>query len=242
MRIVAFATQGGGGDDEDRLRALLHGLPAEFFPFDKKHKARCLRELLGIVRRERPALLLMEGTGVFGGLACILGRWLYGTRYVFGSGDAIAPFLTAHWPVGKPLFQLYEALLLRNSSGFIGWTPYLAGRAITLGAKRAVTAAGWAPYSFPEAHLRKRRTEIRDALGIAPDSIVFGIVGSLAWSKRLNYCYGWELVRAALEARAPSVKVLIVGDGEGRAHLEEIAGAELGKSIFLPGRVPRDKV
>ena len=43
-------------------------------------------------------------------------------------------------------FAMYERMLCRFSAGFIGWTSYLVGRAISFGAPRGMTAAsgpGW---------------------------------------------------------------------------------------------------
>ena len=39
-------------------------------------------------------------------------------------------------------FEQYEKLLYRHCTGFIGWTPYLAGMALKMGAPRAVTVEG----------------------------------------------------------------------------------------------------
>lgn len=184
----------------------------------------------------------MEGTGSAGGLAVILAKWLYGVPYIVSSGDAIAPFLAARWPVAKGIFSLFERLLYRNSSGFIGWTPYLVGRALTMGAPKGTTAAGWAPHLYSPSHLAESRSRVRLRLGIPEDAMVLGIAGSLIWSKRWNYCYGHELVQAVLQAKNSAVRVLVVGDGEGLGHLREIAGSRLGHTVFLPGRVPREQV
>src|SRR5437667_262209 len=72
--------------------------------------------------------------------------------------------------------------------------------------------------------------------------IVFGIAGTLDWNRRVGYCYGYELVHAAVRARRRGLRVLIVGDGTGRKPLEHAAGVELGKSVLLTGRVPREQV
>jgi glycosyltransferase involved in cell wall biosynthesis len=241
-QILAFATQGAGGDDEARLRDLLSKLPVELFPFERRNKKASARRVLQKARSHRYSLIVMEGTGSAGGVAVLFAKWLYGVPYIVSSGDAIAPFLAARWPLARWVFWLFEWLLYRNSSGFIGWTPYLVGRALTMGAPKGMTAAGWAPYSYSLAHLAESRSRLRRNLGIPIDAIVLGIAGSLIWSKRWNYCYGLELVQAVLGATNPAVRVLIVGDGEGLGHLREIAGLRLGETIFLPGRVPREQV
>jgi len=240
--ILAFATQGTGSDDEARLRSLLAKIPAEIHPFERRAKKASAFEILKKVRSRRYSLLVMEGTGSAGGAAILLAKWLYRVPYIVSSGDAVAPFLGARWPLAKGLFTLFEWLLYRNSVGFIGWTPYLVGRALTMGAPKGMTAAGWAPYSYHRSHLAASRRRVRESLGIPDHAIVLGIAGSLIWSKRWRYCYGHELVQAVRDTKNPAVCVLIVGDGEGLDHLREIAGERLGQSIFLPGRVRREQI
>src|SRR4051794_7495315 len=179
----------------------------------------------------------MEGTGVGGGAAVLASRLLDGRPYVVSSGDAVAPFISA---VSRPLglaASVYERALCSLSAGFIGWSPYLAGRALTFGAPRAMTAPNWA-----EPARAGRRDELREQLGIPAEAIVFGIVGSLNWTARYDYCYGYELVAAAARVDRPDVKVVVIGDGDGRDRLSRLAGDRLGESVLLPGAVPRTQV
>jgi glycosyltransferase involved in cell wall biosynthesis len=240
IEILAVATQGTGGDDEARLRALLENLPATIQPFDRASKVESFVRLLVSLRR-RPKLAVMEGTGVAGGLALLLARRLWGVPYVVSSGDAVAPFVAAHYPVLGPVFAAYERLLCSRAAGYIGWSPYLAGRALTLGAPRAMTAPGWAPFTLSENERIEARREARVALDIHEEAIVFGIVGSLKAVKRIGYSYGQELVRAVGRVDRPDIHVLIVGDGDGREALEEMARAAPGRCHFT-GKVSRDRV
>ena len=240
--ILAVATQGSNGDDEARLLTLLERLSPEVAPFNRRNRWRSFRLLLSTLLRRRPSLVVMEGTGWAGGLAVWLGRVLAGVPYVVSSGDAVGPFVAVQRPLLGPLFALYERLLCRWSAGYIGWTPYLTGRALTLGAPRAMTAPGWAPFPRAADKLAEARARIRSQLGIPANDLVFGLVGSLAWTHHVNYCYGLELIRAFHRSRRPNVKVLIVGDGTGRTRLEKEAGPCLGRAILLPGRIPREQV
>jgi len=238
--LFAFATGGAGSGDEERLRLLLGDLPFTLLPFTRETKRAMFFEIIRAARSRRYPLLIMEGTGLAGGLALCWARWRYGTRYVVSSGDAVAPFLTSRRRWARPFFTWYERRLCAGAAGFIGWTPYLVGRALTLGAPRAMTAAGWAP--FPPAN-PEARARLRQELGIPAEALVFGIAGSLAWSPRHGYCYGMELVQAVRRCAASApVHVLIVGEGEGRTHLERAAGSELGGRVHLTGRVPRAQV
>jgi glycosyltransferase involved in cell wall biosynthesis len=236
-RVVCFATQGSGHGDERRLRALLAGVGAEALPFDRRRKARSALRLLATLLRRRPDLVAMEGTGVAGGFAVLAARLLAGIPYVVSSGDAVGPYVGLGHRRLAPFAALYERLLCRLSAGFIGWSPYLVGRALTFGAPRAMTAAGWAPPPAPPAE----REAIRRQLGIPPEAIVFGLVGSLEWNASVGYCYGHELARALLAVGRPELRVLIVGDGSGLERLRELA-AGCGGRLLLPGRVPPESV
>ena len=232
-KVLCFATLGSGSNEEDRIRTLLGPLAPAVHPYTRQSRWRNLAALLREIRRTRPDVVVMEGSGIPGGLALLLGRWLHGVRYVVSSGDAVAPFLAMRVPWLATVFSLYERLLYRNAAGFIGWTPYLVGRALTYGAPRAMTAAGFAPYgAAPE-----RRAAVRAQLGIPPDAIVVGLAGSLVWEARRGYCYGMELVIAARRLTRRDVRVLILGDGSGKARLEQLAGDALGRTVLLPGRI-----
>jgi glycosyltransferase involved in cell wall biosynthesis len=236
--ILCFATQGQGHIEGERIRALLEPLSPSSFPFDRSAKLRSAVGLLRAARAQRPQLMVMEGTGTAGGLTLLAIDALLGVPFVVSSGDAVGPFLGLHSRLLGLLGGIYERLLCRRCAGFVGWTPYLAGRALTFGAPRAMTAAGWTR-SQPSAGARDR---IRARLGIAHDALVVGLVGSLHWNDRIGYAYGAELVRAIRRVRRRDVVVCVVGDGSGLERLQEMAGDDLNERVFLPGRVAPEEV
>jgi glycosyltransferase involved in cell wall biosynthesis len=237
-RILCFATQGHGHADDMRMRSLLTAFEPSVYPFARSHKIRSALALFGAVRAQRPALIVMEGTGAAGGLSLLAIDALLGVPYIVSSGDAIAPFLRLHSRAIGSLGGLYERLLYRRSAGFVGWTPYLVGRALTFGAPRAMTAPGWTR-THPRDGARER---VRDRLGIPHDALVVGLVGSLNWNNRVRYTYGLELVQAIGAVKRPDVIVCVVGDGSGLERLAELAGDELGTRVVLPGRVAPEEV
>jgi hypothetical protein len=238
-RLLAFATQGSGGQDEQRLRALLSRLPAEFLEVDRSAgRLGTWLRLVETLRETRPALVVMEGTGLAGGLALLAS----GVRYVVSSGDAVGPWVAQRHPWLGPLFSLYERALCARAAGVIGWTPYLAGRALGLGAPRAMTAPGWADDAVPAEERAAVRAEFRARAGIPADALVVGMAGSLAWNARRQSCYGMELVRALERVRRSDVHVLVVGDGEGRERLEREVSPGRRARLHLVGRVPRAEV
>lgn len=217
--------------------SLTAGLEREVWTFDRARKAGSAVKLLRRIRRDRPDLVVVEGTSFAAGVAVVLGRTLFGVPYVISSGDAIAPFVSMAHPAFGLAAYVYEVALCRLSAGFIAWTPYLAGRAITYGAPRVVTAANWAPQG---PAVETDRFEIRQSLGIPPKAMVFGLVGSLNWSSRAGYCYGLELVRAIKQTRRAGVHVMIVGDGDGQDRLE--TESEGDERVHFVGPVPRHEV
>ncbi len=235
--VLFFATQGSGHGDEHRIESLLSEIDAEAIPFDRSRKLGSLLAVFRILVTRRPRLVVMEGTGIAGGLALICARIFGRIPYVVSSGDAVAPFIGIRHPGIAPIASLYERTLCRLSAGFIGWTPYLVGRALTYGAPRGVTAAGWSPPA--EEGTRER---IRDQLGIPQDAIVFGLVGHLGWVDRIEYCYGMELVSAIRRTERKDLHVLVVGDGSGLEQLGAIAGGDEGVRVHMPGRVPKERV
>ncbi len=236
--IVCFATQGRGHIEGERIRLLLEPTGAEEFAFDRSAKLRSGLRLLREVMANRPQLIVMEGTGTAGGLVLLLARALRGVPYIVSSGDAVGPFLGLRSRLLGLLGGAYERLLCRNCAGFVGWTPYLAGRALTFGAPRAMTAPGWTRGEpMPGA-----RSRVRQELGVAEDAIVIGLAGSLHWNGRVGYVYGAEIVKAVCRSSRSDVVACIVGDGDGLAHLRELAGDQLGKRVLLPGRVAPELV
>jgi len=233
-RILCFATQGHGHIEGERIRVLLEPLQPEDYAFERSSKIRSAVGLVRAVRAQRPQLIVMEGTGTAGGLTLIAMDAVLGIPFVVSSGDAVGPYLRLHSRLLGLLGGLYERLLCRRCAGYVGWTPYLVGRALTFGAPRGMTAPGWTRGHASDG----ARERIRTQLGIPGDALVVGLVGSLHWNDRVGYVYGAELVGAVRRVARRDVVVCVVGDGSGHKRLQEMAGEDLGSRVLLPGRVP----
>jgi glycosyltransferase involved in cell wall biosynthesis len=83
---------------------------------------------------------------------------------------------------------------------------------------------------------------VREALGVGAETIVIGLVGSLHWNDSVGYVYGAEIVQAVRRLERTDVVACIVGDGDGLARLQELAGEDLGTRVLLPGRVAPELV
>jgi glycosyltransferase involved in cell wall biosynthesis len=169
-----------------------------------------------------------------------------GIPYVFSSGDPVAGFFHAtKGPAAGAAFGAYERALFRSCAGFIGWTPYLAGRALEMGARRAVTIEGgvdldvFHPLPAPE----KAALRARYGLPAPGEGIVCGVVGGIKWVPRQSYCYGLEIVEAAKRVRRRDMTFLVVGDGDGRPLLEQrLAGTDAASRVVFTGRLPESEV
>ena len=241
LRVAYLATQGEGSGDEARISELLAPLNPTRLRFDRSRRARSGVAALTGILRNRPDVVVMEGTGVAGGAAVLAARLLRGVPYVVSSGDAVGPYLGLISPWLSTPGRAYERLLCKLSAGYIGWSPYLVGRAITLGARRGMTAAHWSseePLCEKERH--SRRAQTRRSLGIPETALVVGLVGSLKWNQKRRYAYGLELIEAVHRSTRNDLRVLIVGDGNGRQRLEARAGGD-GR-VLLPGAVPKPQI
>jgi glycosyltransferase involved in cell wall biosynthesis len=237
-RILCFATQGEGHLDAERLHYLLRPLGPVLFAFDHDRKLGSAVRLARTVIARRPDLVVMEGTGWAGGITLLLLRSILRVPYIVSSGDAVGPYLRLHSRLAGAVGAVYERLLCRFCAGYIGWTPYLVGRAITFGAPRAMTAPGWTRRA-PSSDARER---VRARLGVDDRTLLVGIVGTLEWNANVGYSYGLELVRAARAAQRDDLVACIVGDGSARARLEALAGDDLGSRIIFTGRVSPEEV
>ena len=118
-------------------------------------------------RRTRPELIVMEGTGIAGGLCVLALRTLRGIPYVVSSGDAVGPYLALSSHVAGLLGGAYERLLCRRCAGLHRLEPVPGRRALSFGAPRAMTAAGWAREGAPAGVPRARPRAARHPRGRA---------------------------------------------------------------------------
>jgi glycosyltransferase involved in cell wall biosynthesis len=235
----------GGPGDARRLRTLCSAVPHELIMEEvdrsrpRRESARRVRET--IASRDWP-LVVLEGTGITGGLGVINAARRRGVRYIVSSGDPIGGFFrTVRGPVAGFAFERYERALYRHSAGYVGWSPYLTGMAIRMGAPRGATIEGGVDLRAYRVPTETDRNLARETLGIPPNDLVVGVVGSLTWSRQ-GYCYGLELVEALRRVRRNDVSVLIVGDGDGRPHLEARVPEGLSSRVRFTGRLPSEEV
>lgn len=236
----------GGAGDGRRARRLLGAINADvaYYDVDKSRPRRdSSREIWQLLSAKQYDLVMQEGTGIAGGANLIRAARSRGQRYVVSSGDPIGGFFrVTRGPLYGLLFSVYERLLYRHCDAFIGWTPYLTGMAIKMGAPRGVTIEGAVEMETFIPYEADKIRALRANLGIPATDTVLGVVGSLQWNPRHAYCYGLELVEAAKHVSRSDVTMLIVGDGSGLGELQKRVPPDLAKRIVFTGRVDQQGV
>lgn len=247
MNSILCINTGGIGDLHGlRARRLMEGFDAEvvFMDVDRGlSRWENARRIWARLQERRWDLVYQESTGIAGGLPLILAAIKNSQRYVVSTGDPVGGFFrVVKGPVAGWGFEQYERWLYRLSTGFIGWTPYLSGMALKMGARRAVTIEGAVDMDIFEPAESTVRQERKRKYGLDPTHLVCGVVGSLRWTPRQQYCYGLELVRMLPFLKRDDVSVLIVGDGDGRERLAQAVPTAWRDRVAFTGRVPEAEV
>ncbi|PQV65203.1 Glycosyltransferase involved in cell wall bisynthesis [Abditibacterium utsteinense] len=218
------------------------GAQVSFEFADREQGRRAVAARIAARLQERFDLVYLEGTGIAAGWPLLLaGR--KGQKYLVSSGDPISGFVkTTSGPLQGRAFGYYERLLMRGCTGFVGWTPYLTGRALELGAPRAITVEGGADRTIFHSPSPQEKQQARQRFGIAQNHIVCVVVGSLQWNQRQSYSYGLELIELLRYLKRSDVSMLIVGDGTGKTVLESRLRIEDQQRVIFTGRLPQNEV
>ncbi|MEL7069108.1 MAG: glycosyltransferase [Cyanobacteria bacterium J06581_3] len=246
-KALCIATAGKGGQDElrvYRLTNMIRDVEFSYHFIDKKNsKISEMKKVFSVVNSNDWDLVYQEGTGIASGFALILASYTKKQRYIVSSGDPIAGFFrTTKGRLLGNLLGIYETLLYERSAGFVGWTPYLTGVSIYLGAKKAVTVEGGVDTKIFRSYSCDKKRDIRSKYGLDPNHLVVGIVGSLIWVPPQSYCYGYELTETLKQVKRDDVSILVVGDGDGKERLERSLPAHLKKRAVFTGRIPEFEV
>ena len=249
MKRLLCINAGGIGDLHGlRARrlteALAHDFNITYHDIDKsKSRFQNYLEIRTIIDSQTWDLIYQESTGIAGGLNLIRAAKKYNTPYIVSTGDPVGGFFhTVKGPLHGYSFSIYEKLLYRHAAGFVGWTPYLTGMALTLGAQRAITIEGAVDvHRFKPVTISQKR-HLKAQFGLDPDHIVCGMVGSIKWVERQKYCYGLELVSMLPYLQRKDISLLIVGDGDGLTRLKSRVPETWKEQVIFTGRLTEQEV
>lgn len=238
--ILCIVAAGADSGDARRVRALMAeaGLAHTIVGVDKSQSIISNWKTFHRAGSKGGQIIFLEGTGVIAGLYLILVCVLRirRQRYIVSSGDSVSAYIgNAKGALFRLLAHAYEKCLYRNAFGFVGWTPYLVGRAYRLGCHRGVTVEGFLLPNF-EPSVLSEGLEARKELGIPENNIVVGVTGSINWNERQQYCYGLELISSSKMINRDDISFLVVGGGTGLSRLKDECAADT-RFVFT-GRQP----
>jgi glycosyltransferase involved in cell wall biosynthesis len=245
-KVLCINTGGKGNLHGLRMLRLSAKLNAEVTYYDLDRSGSRLassRAVWNLLNSSKWDLVYQEGTGIAGGVNLIRAALAWKQPFIVSSGDPIGGFFrVTQGPLLGSFFGLYEKLLYQTCSGFIGWTPYLTGAALKMGAKRAITVEGGVDLNTFYPYTPSERLKIREKYSIHPEHLVCGVVGTLKWTSRQSYCYGYELIESLKRVKRLDISILIVGDGDGRDRLEKAIPDSLRSRVVFTGRLPEIEV
>ncbi len=239
-RLAVLISDAPGGGLEARARALFSRLE-RFDATFACHLGRPLdriKNFLNALRDTQPALIYLIDP-IYAGVAA---TWLYRLRrrvpFILDTGDLV-------YDLAREMGRLGPVQL-----GIVGWAERAALKMASTIVVRGPFHRDWLNergYSSVEVipdgvDLKQFHpadvSELRERLHLKPDDIVVGVVGTINWNARRQFCYGWDLVEALGQLKDLPVKGLIVGDGNGVAILKS-RSEDLGLTdkVIFAGRV-----
>ncbi len=189
-----------------------------------------------------PQLIYVIDTAYTGVLSGFAAKKILGCKLVIDSGDVAYELAKSTGNYGKSQLALIngvEQLALHHADHFVVRGSFH---------QELLSQQGIKNVEFIPDGVEVERAEIVDAsnfkksLGLEHYLIV-GLVGSMEWSERYQMCYGWDVVEAMGMLKDEPIAALLIGDGNGKAILEERAKA-LGVSdrVKFVGRIPYEQL
>jgi len=228
-----------------RAHGLAQGLPAErlLFLYREGTRQETYARWEEKLTEWKPELLYLLNTAMPGCALALKWRWLKHVPFLLDTGDVIYEMAqsagtTPWWKI--PALGLVEEFTQASAAGIIVRGSKHLEHLRQNGYRRVhLIRDGCSPAPSPAP---ETVAQLKHKLGLTAPLIV-GLMGSLTFSPTLKICYGWDLVEALAQLPVEQVQCVIIGDGNGRAWLEEKAKA-LGvwSRIRFCGRIPYGEV
>ncbi len=189
----------------------------------------------------KPDIIYLMNIGLSGSIACLFLRIFCKKIFVADTGDANYELFKA---MGKSKIvcmsvKVMEDYVLRLSQAIMARSRHLKDYLENKGYKNI--------YYIPDgvdttAFRPLDPTKLKNRMAAA-DELIIGILGRLAWSKPLSFCYGWELVETLNIIKDKPVKGIIIGDGDGKKILERQAKKYgISDKVIFTGWLPIDSL
>jgi glycosyltransferase involved in cell wall biosynthesis len=245
LKLLFFINGPETGVTALRAKMLAQRLPSDWqirFNYRPTPKWKGILPFIQSTLQFRPDIIYVMDMAYTGVLAGSISKQLIGCKLVTDTGDVtfeLAKSSGSYSPIQLGLIHWIEQIALQQSDCLIVRGSYhktwLAHQGMT---RVEVIPDGIDLATIPEVKTDSDIKQLRNDLGLS-NYLVVGLVGSMTWSERHRMCYGWDIIEALAYLKDLPVKGLLVGDGDGRAILEERA-LQLGveEQVTFVGKVP----
>jgi glycosyltransferase involved in cell wall biosynthesis len=208
-------------------------------------KWRGIHQFLGRCVSFQPDLVYVMDTAYAGVLAACAFKAFTGCPFIVDTGDAafaLASSTGNYSPLQLRLIQGIERAAITYANAMVARGTYHRPILESAGATRVEVIPDGVNVSafqnIPSSQIARLRQQLR-----LDDHLVLGVVGTMEWSDRHQFCYGWDIVEAMVHLRDLPVKALLIGDGSGWLRLQERA-REMGVAgrIVFTGRIAIEEI
>lgn len=244
MRISVLVNGPAEKTNGVRVRELFHDLVAEhettFLYRDDLRKWASARAFYAAMRRSPPDIVYVEGLGYAGLSAALTAKARYGTRVMLSTGDAAYALALSSMTFFKAqAVGLMELVALRCTDTIVVWGSYHQELLLRRGFRNVF----WIPGGVDTSRFRPMDVaDLRSRMGVA-DRLTIGVVGSINFSRKHQFCYGWEIVEAVRLLKGQPVVGLIVGVGDGLPFLhKKVAEYGVEDQVIFTGWIDHDEL
>jgi len=205
------------------------------------NKVKAIFDFCMFLIRVRPALCYVLDMAFSGVLAAAIYRSISSCRVIVDTGDAI--YELSRLAGNRGSAGLWLTKFLEELGFAISDRVVVRSQAHQELLSRRRIAAEVVPDGVDLMQFQPRaEPELRRQFGLE-GFVSVGVVGSLIWNPRWQFCYGWDLIEAIHMLRDLPVKGVIVGDGSGLPFLKkQCAERGLEDRIVFVGRVPYEEL
>ena len=182
----------------------------------------------------KPQILYLVKMGWTTGITGLYFRLFTRVRVIIDTGDIVSELMKTlghNWIIVF-LSALFERLVMRSSHFVVVRGTYYKKFLITRGFTNVTLIQDGVDTEVMHAiNVEKKRKEL-----LLDKVLTVGICGSLIWNKRLNMCYGSEIVELINILKDRPVVGIIIGDGTGLSYLKQkVKEYGIEKKILFPG-------
>ncbi len=208
---------------------------------DNNAKFKSIFRFLCEIIKYKPKVIYVEQIAFSGCLAVAIGKFFARFKYIFCVSDAYAELIKSnHNKIISFIAKALERWWLNSADYILTCNPL---HALLIKEEIKLKDVDYIEHGVDTDIFNPQdQQELRLQLGLA-DALIVGLVGSLVWSKRYRFSYGWDIIEAMVKLKDLNIKAIIVGDGTGSPHLKQrIRELNLEDKVILTGNIIPEKI